>query len=185
MLAATQIRHGMIIQLDGTLYRVMQVNHLTPGNKRGIIQTQLRNLTSGNQEERRFSSDTKIERAHLDAQVVEFLYADGAHLCFMNTTTYEQITIDSALVGDAVQFLLPNTRLTVELFQGAPVNIVLPQTVVLTIAEAEPTVKRATASASFKQAKVETGLAVKVPSFIQIGDKIVIDTTTGAYVERA
>ncbi len=185
MLTATQIRSGMIVLLDAKLYRIMNVTHLTPGNKRGIIQTQLRNLTSGNQEERRFSTDEKVERATLMQHELEYLYCDGTQYHFMNTENYEAIELEASDLGAVIDFLLPNMKVIGEFHDERPVGVTLPQTVVLTVAESEPTVKRATASASFKQAKLETGFAIKVPNFIQAGEKIRVDTTTGEYVERA
>lgn len=185
MIAATQIRVGMILELDKKLFRVTGVTHITPGNKRGIIQTQLRNLTSGNQGERRFGSDEKVERAILEQHEMEFLYADGDHYHFMNTENYEQLTLGADILGNGTTYLLPNLKVVAEFYEGRPVSVVLPQSIVLTVIEAEPTVRFATAAASYKQAKLETGLTVKVPNFIQVGEKVKIDTTTGDYVERA
>ncbi len=184
MITATQIRNGMVLQLDNSLYRVMNVNHITPGNKRGIIQTQLRNLTSGNQEDRRFGSDEKVERVVLSQHEMEYLYADGEQYHFMNTETYEQVSLNKDDLGGMISYLLPNTKVTVEFFESNPIGVVLPQTVILAIVEAEPNVKRGTASGSYKQATVETGLAVRVPPFVEVGDRIKVDTTTGNYVER-
>lgn len=185
MIAATQIRQGMVIVLDGTLYRVMKMTHVTPGKGHAHVHTQLRNLVSGNQEEQRFDSGEKVERASLEQHAMEFLYAEGNHYHFMDNETYEQVILDGELVGDSVPYLLPNTSATLEFHDAKPVGMTLPQTVTLTIVEAEPSVKRATASASFKQATAETGLTLKVPNFVQVGDRIKVDTTTGEYVERA
>ncbi|MBI4237977.1 MAG: elongation factor P [Deltaproteobacteria bacterium] len=185
MIAATQIRVGMILELDKKLCRVMNVTHITPGNKRGIIQTQLRNLLSGNQEERRFGSDEKVERAILEQHEMEFLYADGEHYHFMHTENYEQVTFGADLIGDGKSYLLPNLKVVAEFYDGRPVSVVLPPSIALTVTEAEPTVRFATAAASYKQATLETGLNVKVPNFIQVGEKVKIDTSTGDYIERA
>ncbi len=184
MIAATQIRIGMLLQLDGTLYRVMNVNHITPGNKRGIIHTQLRNLTSLNQEERRFGSDDKVERATLEQHEMEYLYCEGNQYHFMNTESYEQISINQEDLAGMIHYLLPNNKVIVEFYDGRPVGVILPQSVILTVTEAEPAIKRGTASGSYKQARVETGLSVRVPPFVEVGDRIKVDTTTGDYVER-
>lgn len=185
MLVATQIRAGMIILLEGTLYRIMGVTHLTPGNKRGIIQTQLRNLTSGNQEEKRFGTDERVERAYLEQVEMEFLYAEGDHFHFMHTETYEQVVFNRGDLGSVPQFLLVNAKVTVEYHDGRAIGVSLPQIVVLTVVEAEPTVKNATVTSQYKQATLATGLTMKVPNFIQAGEQIRVDTTTGEYVERA
>ncbi|MBI2343350.1 MAG: elongation factor P [Deltaproteobacteria bacterium] len=184
MMIATQIRAGMILDMEGTLYRVMHVDHLTPGNKRGIIQTQLRNLTSGNQEERRFGSDAKVERAILEQHLLEFLYADESYYHFMNTDNFEQLAIAREEMADLAPYLLPNMRVDADFHEGRAVGISLPAAATFTVVEAEPTVKKATASATYKQATMETGLVVKVPNFIQVGDTIKVDTTTGAYLGR-
>lgn len=175
----------MVLQLEGTLFRVMSVTHVTPGNWRGIVRVQLRNMTSGSQEERRFSSDEKVERATLAQHEMEYLYADGEHYHFMNTETFEQIALNGEDVEGITPYLLPNSKVTVEFFDERPIGVILPQSVVLTVTDAEPSVKRGTAAGSYKQATVETGLHVRVPPFVQAGDRIKVDTTTGEYVERA
>lgn len=184
MLLGTQIRAGYVLELNGTLFRVMNVTHLTPGNKRGIIQTQLRNLFSGNQEERRFSSDEKVVKAHLDQNEVEYLYSDDTCFYFMNTTTYEQSILDKEMIGDSSKYLLPNCKVSVSSYEGRAIGLELPKTVILTITEADPAVKNGTAAATYKSAVVETGLSVKVPEFVEVGQKIKVDTETGDYVER-
>lgn len=184
MIAATQIRQGMIIVHEQQLYRVMNVTHLTPGNKRAIIHTQLRNLKVGTQAEVRFSSDDKIERAILEPHEMEYLYNDGEQYHFMNTESYEQVTMTAEMLGEAVRYLLPNTRVEADFYEGQPVGVQLPPTVTLKIVEAEPTVKRGTASASYKQARLETGATVRVPPFVEVGDCVKVNPATGEYVER-
>lgn len=185
MITATQMKVGMIVVLDAQLYRVMSVVHVTPGNWRGMVQTKLRNVKSGTQMEKRFGSDEKVDRAVFEQHEVEYLYADDDFFHFMNTETYEQTTLSKELVGDATKFLLPNSKLRVESYEGTAIGIELPSTVTLKVTEAEPTVKRGTASGSFKSATLETGLVVKVPTFIQTGDSVVVNTETGEYSERA
>lgn len=185
MLVATQLRAGMIIVLEGTLYRIMGVNHLTPGNKRGIIQTQLRNLASGNQEDKRFGTDERVERAYLEQIEMEFLYAEGDHFHFMNTESYDQVVLNREALGNIPQFLLANAKVTVEYHEGRAIGVSLPQIVVLAVVDAEPTVKNATVTSQYKQATLSTGYTIKVPNFIQAGEQIRVDTTTGEYVERA
>lgn len=185
MITATQMKVGNVVLLDGQLYRVMNVVHVTPGNWRGMVQTKLRNIRSGSQMEKRFGSDEKIERVSFEQSEVEFLYADDDFFHFMNSVSYEQIALSKDLVGDLAKFLLPNGKVQLEMYEGKPIGIELPLSVVMTVIEAEPSVRRGTASGSFKSATVETGLVIKVPTFIQTGDKVVVNTETGDYQERA
>lgn len=185
MISAKQMKVGMVIERGGNLYRVMSVTHITPGNWRGMVQVKIRNLSSGNQEEHRFGSDEAIERAILTQNDMEYLYKEGDHYTFMNSETYEQLTLTKEELGTAVGFLLPNTKVVVETHDGRPLGVALPSTVILEIIEAEPGIKNATATGSYKQAKVETGLTVKVPNFINVGDKVKVNTDTCEYVERA
>lgn len=185
MITATQIKVGNVVLLDGGLYRIMNVVHVTPGNWRGMVQTKLRNIKTGTQMEKRFSSDEKVERVTFEQHEVEFLYADDDFFHFMNSVNYEQIALSKDIIGDLTKYLLPNCKVQIEMYEGRPIGIELPQTVVMTVTEAEPSVKRATASGSFKSATVETGLTIKVPAFIQVGDKVVVNTETGEYQERA
>lgn len=185
MIVATQMKVGNVVLLDGQLYRVMNVVHVTPGNWRGMVQTKLRSIRSGSQMEKRFGSDEKIERVSFEQSEVEFLYADDDFFHFMNSVSYEQIALSKDLVGDLAKFLLPNGKVQLEMYEGNPVGVELPQSVVMTVIEAEPSVRRGTASGSFKSATVETGLVIKVPTFIQTGDKVVVNTETGDYQERA
>ncbi len=135
--------------------------------------------------EKRFGSDEKVERVTFEQHEVEFLYADEDFFHFMNSENYEQIALNQGVIGDLARYLLPNCKVQIEMYEDKPVGIELPQTVVMTVTEAEPTVKRGTASGSFKSATVETGLVIKVPAFIQAGDKVVVNTETGEYQERA
>jgi len=181
---ATQLRVGMLIKHRDALCRVLSVLHITPGNKRGLVQTKLRSITAGNSFDHRFRSEDQVERAILDQQKMQCLYEEGDGYVFMNTDNYEQVTLDKETLGDAVLYLLPNTELTVEFYEGAPVGVELPITVDLKVLETEPPLKGATASGSGKPAKLETGLMVEVPQFIEIGEVVRVDTREGKYLER-
>lgn len=182
---ATRLRPGMVIQFEGGLYSVFSLYHRTPGNKRGFVQTKLRDLRSGAMIEHRFSSEDFIERAVLDEKEVEFLYREGEAFTFMDTTTYEQYQLPRELLAAAVGYLAPNLILRVEFFEGRPVGIELPPAVELTVVETEPSLKGATVSNVMKPAKLETGISVQVPPFISAGDVIRVDTSEGTYLERA
>jgi elongation factor P len=175
----------MCIKHDNDLYRVVETQHKTPGNLRGLVQAKIRHLKSGSIIEHRFRSVDMVERAILDEAEMEYLYQDGDMYHFMNAETYEQIGLSDEVLGDAVSYLTPNIRLKIELYEGRPVGIELPLTVEMTVTETEPGIKGASVSNVGKPATMETGLVVQVPPFINEGDRIRIDTATGAYIERA
>jgi elongation factor P len=182
---ATQMRPGMIIKHNNQLHAVFSVEHRTPGNLRAFIQAKLRNLRTGAMFEHRFRSPDPIERVIVDEVAMEFLYADGDDYYFMNPDNYEQMPLKHDTLGDAVEYLIPNLRIHVSFIDGVAVGVELPQTVELTVVETEPGLKSATASSVTKPAKLETGLVVQVPPFINEGEKIRVDTAEGAYLSRA
>jgi len=184
MVKATQLRPGMIIRHEGDLYSIFSVDHRTPGNKRGSMQTKMRNLRSGAIVDYRFRAEETLERAILDEVDYEYLYSDGDGHHFMNTENYEQMTLQRDILGDAVDYLIPNMPVKLEFYEGKPIGVVLPDTVDLTVVETEPSIQKATASAVMKPAKLETGLVINVPPFVGNGDKVKVDTTEGRYIQR-
>ncbi len=184
MIQATQLKKGMCIKHDNDLWRIVSTQHLTPGNWRGMVQTKIRNLKTGAISEHRFRSEDRVERAILDETEMEYLYQDGDMYHFMNNETFEQVGLSDEVLGDAVQYLIPNIKLAIEFYEGRPVGIELPLTVEMKVLETEPGIKGASVSNVGKPAKMETGLVVQVPAFINEGDVIRIDTATGAYIER-
>jgi len=185
MLKATQLRPGMIIVHDGDLYSVHSVDHRTPGNKRGAMATRMRNLRSGSIIDYRFRAEDFVERAVLDEVEFQYLYSDGEGYHFMNTESFEQLSVSGEVLGDAVNYLIPNQVLKLEFYEGKPIGALLPDTVDLTVVDTEPTVQKATASAVMIPAKLETGLTIQVPPFISNGDKVKVDTSEARYVQRA
>ena len=185
MIQATQLRRGNTILMNGELYQVVDYQHITPGNWRGMVQTKLRQLSTGSIIDHRFRSEDRVERAVLDEREMEYLYKDGGDHYFMDTENYEQIHFNEEVLGDAVQYLVANSKIKVEFYDGKPVGIELPQTVELTVVQTEPGLKSATASSVTKPATTETGLVVQVPPFINEGEKIRVDTAEGAYLSRA
>lgn len=185
MISATGLRRGMVIRKDGELFSVFSFTHLTPGNKRGFVQSKLRNLRTGALIDHRFRSVDTVERVALEQQEMEYLYKDGADYVFMNTTTYEQVHLGENLLGNSILYLVPNITIRVEFHQQTPVGIQLPTTVDLEVVETEPGLKSATASSVNKPAKLETGLVVQVPPFVNAGEKVRVDTNSGDYLERA
>ncbi len=185
MVQATQLRPGMIVKFKGDLHSVFKTEHRTPGNKRGFVQTRMRNLRTGAMIDEKFSSTDFIERAFLEEKEMEFLYEDGGVYHFMNTDDYSQVELSGELLGDAVKYLIPELTVTVEFYEGKPVSVSLPATVDLTVVETEPSIKGATVSNVTKPATLETGLVVQVPPFIAQGEKIRVNTAEGTYQERA
>ncbi len=176
----------MVIKWNNNdLYSILKMEHRTPGNLRAFVQVKMRNLRTGAMFDNRFSSTEQVEHAFLDEQGMEFLYDDGDTYTFMNSETFEQAELTRELLGDAVDYLTPNIKVKVEFYQGKPISIGLPATVDLKVMETEPGLKSATASNVNKPAKMETGLVVPVPPFINEGDVIRVSTSEGTYLERA
>ena len=182
---ATQMRPGMVIKHNEKLHSVFSVEHRTPGNLRAFIQAKLRNLESGAMFEHRFRSGDAIDRVIVDDVQMEFLYQDGEEYVFMDMSNYEQTSLGRDILGDAVDYMLPNIKVDISFIDGKPVGVELPNVVEMTVVETEPGIKSATASSVTKPAKTETGLIVQVPPFINEGEKIRIDTAEGAYMSRA
>ena len=185
MISATKMRPGMVIKYNNDLYSVFSVNHRTPGNLRGFVQARMRSLKNGTMIENRFSSEDKVEKAILDEVEMEYLYDDGESFYFMNTENYEQMHLTKELLGDATSYLIPQLKVKVEFYEGKPMGVELPASVELTVVETEPGMRGATVSNVTKPAKMETGLIVQVPPFINEGQKIRVNTAEGTYSERA
>ena len=181
---ATQMRPGMIIKFKDELHLVFSVEHRTPGNLRAFIQAKLRNVRTGAMFVERFRSPDPIDRVIVDEVKMEFLYNDGDEYYFMDDK-FEQTMLKRDTLGDAVDYLLPNLSINVSFHDGKAVGIELPGVVEMTVMETEPGIKSATASSVTKPAKLETGLVVQVPPFINEGEKIRVDTAEGAYMSRA
>jgi elongation factor P len=184
MIQATQLKRGMCIKHDNELFRIVEAQHKTPGNLRGLVQARIRNLRTGAISEHRFRSVDMVERAIMDEASMEFLYQEGDMYHFMNAETYEQVALSDEILGDAVNYLISNIKLTIEMYDGRPVGIDLPLNVEMRVKETEPGIKGASVSNQTKPAKMETGLIVNVPPFVNEGDVIKVDTATGSYVER-
>lgn len=179
------VRAGMVIEYEGKLWLVAKHEIRTPGNLRSFNQVELKDVKTGNKNNLRFSSDERIQRVSLEQKSYNFLFADGDLLTFMDNESYEQITMNAGILGDSRPFLQDGMTVTIESYEGNPISIALPETVVMTIVEADPVVKGQTASSSYKPAVLENGVRVLVPPFIAAGEKIVVRTADSAYVERA
>jgi elongation factor P len=185
MISATQLRPGMVIKFNNELYSIFKMEHRTPGNLRGFVQVKMRSLRSGTMTEHRFSSEDRVDRAALEEHEMEYLYDDGEYYYFMNTENFEQMHLTRDILGDAVDYLVPQLKVNIEFYEGKPMSVELPPTVDLTVVETEPGLKGASVSNVTKAAKLETGLVVQVPPFINEGEKVRVSTAEGTYQERA
>jgi elongation factor P len=182
---ATRMRKGTIVKIGGDLFRVLELQHVTPGNLRGFVRVKFRNIRNGTLSDQKLRSEDFVERATLDEREMQYMYNDGDQYYFMDTESYEQTHISSEALGDSVNYLIAEMLIRVEFYGTEPVGIELPQTVDLTVQDTPPAIKGATASAQLKPATLETGLVVQVPPFVSIGDRIRVNTETGEYQSRA
>jgi elongation factor P len=182
---ANDLRPGMVIQHNGELFSIHRAEHRTPGNLRAFVQARMRNLRTGALADHRFRSEDTVEKADLDEVEMQYLYSDGDSFFFMNIQSYEQIALHKTVIEDRASYLVAEVVIKVQLFEGRPVDIELPPTVVLKVVETEPGIKGASATNVTKAANMETGLSVQVPAFIGEGEVIRVDTSDGKYVERA
>jgi elongation factor P len=174
----------MLIKVGNDLFRILELHHLTPGNKRAHIQCRMRNIRTMTLSDQKFRAEEDIERAMLDEREMQYMYSDGDHYHFMDTSTYEQIHITEEALGDSKYYLIPESVIRVEFYETEPVGIELPPMVDLVVKETVPGIKGATASAQVKPATLETGLVVQVPPFVNEGDRIRVNTETGEYQAR-
>jgi len=181
---ATLLRPGMVIQHEGQLFSVFSTEHRTPGNKRGSMQTRMKNLRTGAIIDYRFRAEEFVDRAILDEVEFEYLYHEGDEYYFMNTQTYEQMQMTKGELGETVYYLIPNTIVKIEFFEEKAIGVDLPDTMDMKVVQTEPTLQKATASAVMKPATLETGLVVNVPPFVNEGDRIRVDTSEARYVQR-
>jgi elongation factor P len=175
---ATRLKKGMLVKVGEDLFRVLDLQHVTPGNLRGFVRVKFRNIRSGTLSDQKLRSEDSLERATLDEREMQYLYKDGDSFHFMDTSTYEQMHIDAEALGESVNYIIPDALITVEFYGSEPVGIELPQTVDLVVEETAPGIKGATASNQIKPARLETGLVVNVPPFR-------VNTETGEYLSRA
>ena len=181
---ATRMKKGMLIKMGADLFRVLDLQHFTPGNKRGFVQAKLRNIRTATLSDHKFRSEDDVERETLDEREMQYLYKDGDSFHFMDTSSYEQLHIPSEVLGDSVNYIIPDALIKVEFYGSEAVGIELPQTVDLKVEDTVPGIKGATASAQVKPATLETGLVVQVPPFVNTGDVIRVNTETGEYLSR-
>ncbi len=179
------VRPGMVIEHKGRLWRAVKIAHTQPGKGGAYLQVELRDIRDGTKLNERFRASEDVERVRLDQKPYQYLFADGDMLTFMDNETDEQITLNSDLVGEPLPFLQEGMTVTIESYEGDPISVALPETVVMLITEADPVVKGQTAASSYKPALLENGSRTMVPPHIESGTRIVVSTADGSYVERA
>lgn len=182
MVVATQVRRGQMLILDGDLYRILKLTHITPGKGNAVVQSDLRNIRTGVKTEKRFRSSEDVTVAHVETSKMQYLYADAQHH-FMDMATYEQYAMDRDLLEDVAGFLVPEQEYAVDIHDGRPIGVTLPSSVVLKIVRTDPPQKGD--AGKRKPATANTGLVVQVPLFVAEGDQIMVSTEDGGYLERA
>jgi elongation factor P len=182
---ASSLRKGNIVDIDDKLYVILTAENIHPGKGTPVTQLDMRRLSDGVKSSLRFKTTDQVERAHVEERSYQFLYQDGEGFHFMNMENYEQVTAGEDVVGDGAKYLQPEMSVKLQVHEGTPVSIELPQRVTLEVVETEPALKGQTASGSFKPAVLSNGVRTSVPTHILTGTRIVISTADGSYVERA
>jgi elongation factor P len=179
------LKNGLVLNLDGQLWTVVEFQHVKPGKGGAFVRTKLKNVLSGKVVDKTFNAGVKVDTANVDRRVMQYLYRDGGDFVFMDTQSYEQIHIGSATVGDVEHFMLENQDATVGLHDGVPLFVELPTSVVLAVEYTEPGVQGDRSTGGTKPARLETGYEIAVPLFITAGEKVKVDTRDGSYLGRA
>jgi elongation factor P len=184
MATTADIRNGVVLNMDGQLWNVVEFQHVKPGKGGAFVRTKLKNVTSGKVVDRTFNAGSKIETANVDRRDFTYLYNDGESFVFMDATDFDQLQISSAIVGDSANFMLENQPVTVALHDGEPLYVELPASVVLEITYTEPGLQGDRSTGGTKPATDETGYQIQVPLFLETGTKVKVDTRTGDYLGR-
>ena len=185
MATTNDLKNGMTLNIDGSLWTVVEFQHVKPGKGPAFVRTKMKQVLTGKVVEKTFNAGVKVEVAVVEKRDMQYLYKDGADFVFMDTTTYDQMTIPEAVVGDAVNFLLENAEVNVAIHEGNPLYIELPASVELEITYTEPGIQGDRSSGGTKPATLQTGIDIQVPLFIKQGEKVLVDTRDGSYLGRA
>ena len=184
MVSTNDIRPGQSILVDGILFQILEYQHVKPGKGRAFVKTKLRNLNSGGVIDKTFRADEDVKQAYIDKQSFQYLYNEGSDYYFMNTTSYEQISLTKEQLNAQELLIKPNQEVTIAMYNNNPIDIILPTTVNLLVTKSEPAVKGDSVNSNTKEVTVETGLTMQVPMFIDENDEIKIDTKTKSYITR-
>ena len=183
-ITTNDLKTGITLELDNGLFQVIEFQHVKPGKGGAFVRTKLRNIRSGNVFERTFNAGVRVEQAIVTRDEMQFLYRDGDDYVFMNNQTYEQMNVAPTALGDVADYLVEGMTAQVAFFQGEIIGVEIPASVELTVAETEPGVQGDRVSGARKPARLETGLVVQVPLFVEVGDRLKVDTRTGEYITR-
>ena len=185
MVSAGDFKKGITIEMDGNIFTIVDFQHVKPGKGSAFVRTKIKNIITGAVVERTFSPSDKFVRAHIETKEMQYLYSDGELYYFMDNETFEQLPLGFEKVEEALPFILENTDVQIKFYKGDAFSVAPPNFVVLEVTDTEPGFKGDTASNTTKPATLETGFQINVPLFVNIGDKVRIDTRTGEYMERA
>ena len=184
MATTNDLKNGLVLNLEGQLWQVVEFQHVKPGKGPAFVRTKLKNVLSGKTVDKTFNAGLKVDTATVDRRDMQYLYKDGEDFVFMDVKTYDQAFVSEAVVGDAATFLLENQEVIVAFHEDAPLFVEMPASVVLTISHTEPGLQRDRSSAGTKPATVETGAEIQVPLFLNTGDRVKVDTRSGSYISR-
>lgn len=185
MISVNEFKNGLTVEFDGSLWRIVEFQHVKPGKGGAFVRSKLKNLRTGALQEKTFRSTEKVEKAQVDTKKMQYLYMNGENFVFMDTDTYEQIEMPGDEIVDEQKYLLENMVVNVMMYGNETIGVELPKTVDLTVAETEPGIRGDTSSGGTKPATMETGLVVQVPFFVNAGDKLSINTSDGSYISRS
>jgi elongation factor P len=185
LISTNDLRTGVTIEVDGEVFSVVEFQHVKPGKGSAFVRTRLKNVRTGSVLERTFAAGERLPRAHLERREVQFLYSSEGQYTFMDMETYDQVNLSKEQVGGAINYLVDNMTVWVLWYQGRYIDLELPNSVELVVAETDPGLRGDTATGGTKPARLETGAVIKVPLFVNTGEKVRVDTRTGSYIERA
>jgi elongation factor P len=183
-ISVNDLKNGITLELDNGLFQVVEFQHVKPGKGGAFVRTKIRNVKSGAVIDKTFNAGIKVEQAIVDRQDMQFLYKDGADYVFMNTSTYDQMNVPSAALGDAADYLAEQMIAQIAMYQGEIIGVEIPASVELAITETEPGVQGDRVSGARKPATLETGKVLQVPLFVEVGDRVKVDTRSGDYITR-
>lgn len=184
MATTNDLKNGLVLNLEGQLWQVVEFQHVKPGKGPAFVRTKLKNVLSGKTVDKTFNAGLKVDTATVDRRDMQYLYKDGEDFVFMDVKTYDQAFVSEAVVGDAATFLLENQEVIVAFHEDAPLFVEMPASVVMTISHTEPGLQGDRSSAGTKPATVETGAEIQVPLFLNTGDRVKVDTRSGSYISR-
>ncbi|MGA0862886.1 MAG: elongation factor P [Ilumatobacteraceae bacterium] len=183
-ISTNDLKNGITLELDNGLFTVVEFQHVKPGKGGAFVRTKLRNLRNGNVFEKTFNAGIKVEQAILDKRDMQYLYKDGAEFVFMDTDSYEQMNVSAASLGDAADYLIESAMAIIAMHNGEIVSVEIPASVELTVSDTEPGVQGDRVSGAKKPATLETGKVIQVPLFVNVGDRVKVDTRSGDYITR-